>query len=109
MTMPSTKPALKIYLEPEQKAAIEATAREAGMSASEFALQCCLRKRARITERVDLLVLNLIERAVEAVEQIAAEQDDNTSAIIVASNLAEADRLIARIGKLRAMLGGATR
>ena len=104
--MPSTKPVLKIRLAPEEKAAIEAAAREAGLSASQFVLQCSLRKGARFTERADLLLLNLIERAITAVEQIVADQGEDTSPVTVASNLVKADRLIADIDKLRAMFGG---
>lgn len=107
--MPSTKPVLKIRLDPEEKTAIEDAARDAGLSVSQFVLQCGLRKGARFTERTDLLILNLTERAVAAVERIVADQADDTSPVVVASNLAKADRLIADIGKLRAMFGGARR
>ena len=107
--MPSTKPVLKIRLDPEEKTAIEDAARDAGLSVSQFVLHCILRKGARFTERTDLLVLNLTERAIVAVEQIVIDQADDTSPVVVASNLAKADRLIADIGKLRAMFGGARR
>lgn len=107
--MPSTKPVMKIRLDPEEKAAIEAAAREAGLSVSQFVLQCSLRKGARFTQRTDLLVLNLTERAVAAVEQIVADQSEDTSPITAALNLATADRLIEKVGKLRAMFGGPTR
>ena len=107
--MPSTRLELKIRPTPDEKSAIEAAAREVGLSVSAFVLQCCLRKSARMTERNDLLVLNLIERAVLAVEGITSAQDDTASPTVVASNLAKADRLITEIGKLRSMLGRAGR